>query len=138
MIVDLMRNDIARVCKPGSVKAPDLFKIESFANVHHLVSTVTGQLDDGRNVYDLLAASFPPGSITGAPKPRAMEIIAELEGEARGPYCGALGWIGADGASDLNVMIRTAAMKRARRRLGRGGALGRGHHHRVRSSGRAS
>ncbi len=112
MIVDLMRNDIARVCAPGSVKAPDLFKIESFANVHHLVSTVTGQLDDGRNVYDLLAASFPPGSITGAPKPRAMEIIAELEGEARGSYCGALGWIGADGASDLNVMIRTAAMKR--------------------------
>jgi para-aminobenzoate synthetase component 1 len=112
MIVDLMRNDIARVCAPGSVSATDLFKIESFANVHHLVSTVTGQLDDGRDVYDLLAASFPPGSITGAPKPRALEIIAELEGEARGPYCGALGWIGADGASDLNVMIRTAAMTR--------------------------
>ena len=112
MIVDLMRNDIARVCEPGSVRAPDLFKIESFANVHHLVSTVTGQLAKGRDVYDLLQASFPPGSITGAPKPRAMEIIAELEGEARGPYCGALGWIGADGASDLNVMIRTAAMVR--------------------------
>ena len=113
MIVDLMRNDISRVCKPGSVKAPDLFAIESFANVHHLVSTVIGQLDEDRTVYDLLAASFPPGSITGAPKPRAMEIIAELEGEARGPYCGALGWIGADGASDLNVMIRTAALVRA-------------------------
>jgi len=112
MIVDLMRNDIARVCAPGSVKASDLFKIESFANVHHLVSTVTGRLAEGRDVYDLLAASFPPGSITGAPKPRAMEIIAELEGEARGPYCGALGWIGADGACDLNVMIRTAAMTR--------------------------
>ncbi|MCP2670970.1 anthranilate synthase component I family protein [Maricaulaceae bacterium EIL42A08] len=112
MIVDLMRNDIARVCEPGSVRAPDLFKIESFANVHHLVSTVTGQLAKGRDVYDLLQASFPPGSITGAPKPRAMEIIAELEGEARGPYCGSLGWIGADGASDLNVMIRTAAMVR--------------------------
>ncbi len=113
MIVDLMRNDIARVCKPGTVSAPDLFKIESYANVHHLVSTVKGQLDQGHGVYDLLAASFPPGSITGAPKPRAMEIIAELEGEARGPYCGALGWIGAEGASDLNVMIRTAAMARS-------------------------
>ena len=109
MIVDLMRNDIARVCKTGSVRAPDLFKVESFSNVHHLVSTVTGQLADGRDVFDLLSASFPPGSITGAPKVRAMEIIAELEGESRGPYCGALGWIGADGAADLNVMIRTAA-----------------------------
>lgn len=112
MIVDLMRNDIARVCEPGSVKAPDLFKVESYANVHHLVSTVTGRLAQERTVYDLLAASFPPGSITGAPKLRAMQIISELEGEARGPYCGALGWIGADGASDLNVMIRTAALVR--------------------------
>ena len=109
MIVDLMRNDIARVCAPGSVRAPDLFKVESFANVHHLVSTVTGTLAPGRDVFDLIAACFPPGSITGAPKVRAMEIIAELEGVSRGPYCGALGWIGADGAADLNVMIRTAA-----------------------------
>lgn len=109
MIVDLMRNDIARVCTPGSVRARDLFKVESFANVHHLVSTVTGTLAPGRDVFDLIAACFPPGSITGAPKVRAMEIIAELEGVSRGPYCGALGWIGADGAADLNVMIRTAA-----------------------------
>ncbi|MCR9130148.1 MAG: anthranilate synthase component I family protein [Alphaproteobacteria bacterium] len=109
MIVDLMRNDLARVCTPGTVRTPDLFKVESFANVHHLVSTVTGQLAEGRNVFDLISAAFPPGSITGAPKVRAMEIIAELEGESRGPYCGALGWIGADGAADLNVMIRTAA-----------------------------
>lgn len=109
MIVDLMRNDIARVCTPGSVRAPELFKVESFANVHHLVSTVTGTLAPGRDVFDLIAACFPPGSITGAPKVRAMEIIAELEGMSRGPYCGALGWIGADGAADLNVMIRTAA-----------------------------
>ncbi len=112
MIVDLMRNDLSRVCRPGSVETPELFQVESYSNVHHLVSTVRGALDHGRSVYDLLAASFPPGSITGAPKPRAMEIIAELEGEARGPYCGALGWIGADGASDLNVMIRTAACVR--------------------------
>jgi para-aminobenzoate synthetase component 1 len=112
MIVDLMRNDLARVCAPGSVRTPDLFRIESFANVHHLVSTVTGRLEQGRDVFDVLAAAFPPGSITGAPKVRAMEIIAELEGESRGPYCGALGWIGADGAADLNVMIRTAACVR--------------------------
>ncbi|MFW5662010.1 MAG: anthranilate synthase component I family protein [Oceanicaulis sp.] len=113
MIVDLMRNDLARVCAAGSVRAPKLFDVESYANVHHLVSTVTGRLAPGRGVFDLLAASFPPGSITGAPKPRAMEIIAELEGEARGPYCGALGWIGANGAADFNVMIRTAAMRRS-------------------------
>ncbi|MEQ8403673.1 MAG: anthranilate synthase component I family protein [Oceanicaulis sp.] len=112
MIVDLMRNDLARVCAPGSVRVPDLYAVESYANVHHLVSTVTGRLAEGRDVFDLLAASFPPGSITGAPKPRAMEIIAELEGESRGPYCGALGWIGPDGAADFNVMIRTAAMVR--------------------------
>ncbi|XBQ17725.1 MAG: anthranilate synthase component I family protein [Oceanicaulis sp.] len=110
MIVDLMRNDLGRVCAAGSIAAPDLFAVESFANVHHLVSTVTGKLAPGRDVFDLLAASFPPGSITGAPKPRAMEIIAELEGESRGPYCGALGWIGPDGAADFNVMIRTAAL----------------------------
>lgn len=112
MIVDLMRNDLARVCAPGTVRTPELFKVESFANVHHLVSTVSGQLVEGCDVIDLIAAAFPPGSITGAPKVRAMEIIAELEGESRGPYCGALGWIGADGAADLNVMIRTAACVR--------------------------
>ncbi|MGJ3231048.1 MAG: anthranilate synthase component I family protein [Oceanicaulis sp.] len=113
MIVDLMRNDLARVCRPGSIAARDLFAVESYANVHHLVSTVTGRLAEGRDVFDLLAGSFPPGSITGAPKPRAMEIIAELEGESRGPYCGALGWIGPDGAADFNVMIRTAALVRS-------------------------
>ena len=113
MIVDLMRNDLARVCTPGGVRAPELFAVKSYANVHHLVSTVTGRLAPGRDVFDLLRASFPPGSITGAPKPRAMEIIAELEGESRGPYCGALGWIGPDGAADFNVMIRTAALVRA-------------------------
>lgn len=112
MIVDLMRNDLSRVCASGSVKVPELFTVESFANVHHLVSSVTGQLAPGRSVADLIGASFPPGSITGAPKVRAMEIIAELEGEARGPYCGAMGWIGPDGQADFNVMIRTAAFVR--------------------------
>ncbi|WP_233205266.1 anthranilate synthase component I family protein [Alkalicaulis satelles] len=112
MIVDLMRNDLARVCAPGSVRAGALFQAEAFANVHHLVSSVEGRLARGRDVFDLIAASFPPGSITGAPKTRAMEIIAELEAESRGPYCGAMGWIGVDGAADFNVMIRTAALLR--------------------------
>ncbi|WP_323762986.1 aminodeoxychorismate synthase component I [Maricaulis sp.] len=113
MIVDLMRNDLSRVCRPGSVRVPVLCDIETYANVHHLVSVVEGDLADGHDVLDLLAASFPPGSITGAPKVRAMEIISELEGEPRGAYCGALGWIDCDsGDMDLNVMIRTAALRR--------------------------
>ncbi len=112
MIVDLMRNDLARACAAGSVKAHPLFQVERFANVHHLVSTVTGRLAPGRTVYDLIRGAFPPGSITGAPKVRAMEIIAELEGEPRGAYCGSMGWIGADGSADLNVMIRTLAFFR--------------------------
>jgi para-aminobenzoate synthetase component 1 len=112
MIVDLMRNDISRVCSPGSVHVPVLCAVETYANVHHLVSVVEGELAAGRDVFDLVAASFPPGSITGAPKVRAMQIIAELEGESRGPYCGALGWISETGDMDLNVMIRTAAIRR--------------------------
>jgi para-aminobenzoate synthetase component 1 len=109
MIVDLMRNDLARVSPPGSVHAPELFKVESFANVHHLVSTVTGQLAGGRTVADLLRASFPPGSITGAPKVQAMKVIAGLE-PPRGPYCGALFWAGFDGAFDSSVLIRTVGL----------------------------
>jgi para-aminobenzoate synthetase component 1 len=112
MIVDLMRNDLARVCSAGSIEVPLLCEVESYANVHHLVSVVEGELRPGIDVFDLIAASFPPGSITGAPKVRAMEIIAELEGEARGPYCGAMGWISKSGDMDLNVMIRTAALQR--------------------------
>ena len=108
MIVDLMRNDLSRVCAPGSVAAPDLFRLTTFANVHHLVSTVTGTLAPGRSAGDLLRAAFPPGSITGAPKVQAMKLIARLEG-ARGPFFGSMGWIGADGAMDSNVLIRTAA-----------------------------
>lgn len=108
MIVDLMRNDLARVCRAGSVRAPELFAIESFANVHHLVSTVTGLLQPGLGAADLLAAAFPPGSITGAPKIQAMKVIAGLE-PPRGPYCGSIFWAGADGAFDSSVLIRTAA-----------------------------
>jgi para-aminobenzoate synthetase component 1 len=108
MIVDLMRNDLARVCTLGSVKVPALFEVESFANVHHLVSTVTGRLAPGRDAFDLLRAAFPPGSITGAPKVQAMKTIAGLE-SPRGPYCGSLLWAGFDGALDSSVLIRTAA-----------------------------
>ncbi|MBR9825952.1 MAG: aminodeoxychorismate synthase component I [Alphaproteobacteria bacterium] len=111
MIVDLMRNDLARVCAAGSVEVPLLCEIETYANVHHLVSQVLGQLGPGHDLVDLLEASFPPGSITGAPKVRAMEIISELEAEPRGAYCGALGWM-SDQAMDLNVMIRTATLRR--------------------------
>ncbi len=110
MIVDLMRNDLSRVCKPGSVKVSELFAIQSFSNVHHLVSTIRGQLQENANAVDLLAASFPPGSITGAPKIRAMQIINELEQVARGAYCGALGFISKHGAMDFNVLIRTLQM----------------------------
>jgi len=109
MIVDLMRNDLARVCEPGSVITPELFRVESFANVHHLVSTVTGRLAPGSDAADLLRAAFPPGSITGAPKVQAMKTIALHEG-ARGPWCGSLFWAGFDGAFDSSVLIRSAAL----------------------------
>jgi para-aminobenzoate synthetase component 1 len=108
MIVDLMRNDLSRVCNSGSVKAPDLFRLESYANVHHLVSTVTGRLRPGVGAAEVLRATFPPGSITGAPKVQAMKVIAALE-PPRGPYCGSLFWAGLDGAMDASVLIRTVA-----------------------------
>ena len=108
MIVDLMRNDLARVCAAGSIQVPELFAVESFANVHHLVSTVVGRLAPGKGAVDLLRAAFPPGSITGAPKVQAMKTIAALE-TPRGPYCGSMFWAGFDGAFDSSVLIRTAA-----------------------------
>jgi para-aminobenzoate synthetase component 1 len=111
MIVDLLRNDLGRVCEIGSVKVPRLFDIETFARVHHLVSTVEGVLGTGRDALDLLRACFPGGSITGAPKRRAMEIIEELESCRRGIYCGSIGYIGFDGNMDSNIAIRTLCQR---------------------------
>ena len=107
MIVDVLRNDLGRVCRPGTVRVPRLCRLERTAAVQHLVSTVTGRLTAGQDAFDLLRASFPGGSITGAPKIRAMEILRGLEPTRRGPYTGALGWIGPDGAMATSILIRT-------------------------------
>ncbi|MEZ8777920.1 aminodeoxychorismate synthase component I [Vibrio splendidus] len=107
MIVDLLRNDIGRVAKPGSVHVPKLFDIESFPAVHHLVSTIRADLDDQYSATDLLRACFPGGSITGAPKVRAMQIIEELEPHRRSAYCGSIGYISRNGRMDTSITIRT-------------------------------
>lgn len=123
MIVDLLRNDLGKVCVPGSVKVPELFALESFASVHHLVSAVTGTLADGTDALALLRACFPGGSITGAPKIRAMEIIDELERYRRGVYCGSIGYIGFDGRMDSNIAIRTATVSGGTLRYWAGGGI---------------
>lgn len=110
MIVDLLRNDIARIARIGSVKVPKLFAIESYATVHQMVSTVVGQLAAPASLGALVTALFPCGSITGAPKIRAMQIIREVEPHPRGVYCGAIGWMGPDGAASFNVAIRTLSV----------------------------
>src|SRR5262249_13567411 len=107
MIVDLLRNDLGRVCRFGSIQVPAVCRVESFQTVHHLVSEIRGILREGLGPIDLLRAAFPGGSVTGAPKIRAMEIIAELEPTARGAYCGSLGYVGFDGSMDTSILIRT-------------------------------
>jgi para-aminobenzoate synthetase component 1 len=107
MIVDLMRNDLSKVCAVHSVKVPQLCAVENFEGLHHLVSTVTGELQENKDVFDLLKATFPGGSITGAPKLAAMQQISNIEKTARGPYCGSAGYIGFDGCMDMNILIRT-------------------------------
>lgn len=111
MIVDLLRNDLGRVCVPGSIHVPKLFHVESYATVHHLVSTVSGQLRDGEDAVSLLKACFPGGSITGAPKHRAMQLIDELEQESRELYCGSVVRFGFDGSLDSSITIRSIVKK---------------------------
>ncbi len=123
MIVDLLRNDLGRVCATGSVRVPQLCALESYASVHHLVSTVTGRLASGIDAVALLRAAFPGGSITGAPKIRAMQIIDQLEPERRGVYCGSIGWIGFDGDMDCNIAIRTLVHSGDTLRLWAGGGI---------------
>ncbi len=123
MIVDLLRNDIGKTCKKGSVKVPLIFNVESYATVHHLVSTITGELDDTHHALDLLKTCFPGGSITGAPKIRAMEIIEELEPNRRGVYCGAIGYIGFNGNMDTNIVIRTLVHSNNTIRFWAGGGI---------------
>jgi para-aminobenzoate synthetase component 1 len=123
MIVDLLRNDLSRVCSPGSIRVPQLCSVESYETVQHLVSEVRGRLREGSDVWNVFRAAFPGGSITGAPKVRAMEIIAELEPTVRGPYCGCLFYAGFDGAADSSILIRTFVCRRGWIQCGVGGGI---------------
>lgn len=123
MIIDLLRNDLGKVCELGSIKVPTPFELESFATVHHLVSTITGNLAEHHDATSLLRACFPGGSITGAPKLRAMEIIEELEPHQRGIYCGSIAYIDFDGTMDSNITIRTLVYSDNRLRFWAGGGI---------------
>lgn len=123
MIVDLLRNDLARVCDDDSIRVPELCSLESHAQVHHLVSTITGRLGKTMSAADILKACFPGGSITGAPKIRAMEIISAFEAQPRGPYCGCLGYIGFDNQMDMNILIRSLVMSGPQFRFQVGGGI---------------
>lgn len=123
MIVDLLRNDLSKSCAPGSVQASRLFEVESFAQVHHLVSTITGRLAPEQDALALLRNCFPGGSVTGAPKLRAMQIIEQLEPQRRGVYCGAIGYVGYDGNMDSNIAIRTLVYSGDEIRFWAGGGI---------------
>ena len=112
MLIDLERNDLGRICVGGSVRVDEYMAVESYAHVHHIVSNVSGVLRDGVSPVDAIRAMFPGGTITGCPKVRCMEIIAELEGTGRGAYTGAIGYLNRDGGCDLNILIRTITARR--------------------------
>jgi anthranilate/para-aminobenzoate synthase component I len=123
MIVDLMRNDIGKVAKVGSVTVPKLFEVESYATVHQLVSTVAGQLDEGFSAWSAISACFPGGSMTGAPKIRAMELISGLENGTRGVYSGCVGYLGVDGSAEFAMTIRSIVFRPGFATIGVGGGI---------------
>jgi len=123
MIVDLLRNDLGRVCRSGSIQVPQLVGLESYAQVHHLTSVVEGQLAAGKGLVDLLRACWPGGSISGAPKVRACRRLDELEPVTRGPYCGSLFHLGADGSFDSSILIRSVMVRGRRLRVHAGGGI---------------
>ena len=123
MIVDLLRNDLSKNCKPNSVKVTKFCDLETYESVHHLVSTIIGKLDDGINSFELFEGCFPGGSITGAPKIKAMEIIKNLENESRKIYCGSIGYFDDKGNLDTNICIRTMHLSRGKLKFSAGGGI---------------
>ena len=123
MLIDLERNDLGRVCTPGSVEVDELMSVESYAHVHHIVSNVRGKLRAEATLGEVIAAVFPGGTITGCPKVRCMQVIAELEGIGRGAYTGAMGWLNCDGDMDLNILIRSAEVEGAELRFRTGAGI---------------